>query len=188
MDSVRVIVTGMGRKNAEHSLARAFDQERPAQLLTCGFAGALDPALALNTVLYETTDAGLTTRLAGAGLRASRFHCAPRMAITAAEKAALRRETNADAVEMESGYIHSLCRERGVPCATVRVISDTANEDLPLDFNALTTREMKLDFLRLALAVAGSPRAIPGLLRLRRQTTAAADTLASALERLLRAS
>src|SRR5262249_27593009 len=140
--AVRVLVTGMGRRNTEQTLTAALQESRPAFVLTCGLAGALDPALALNTGLFETTDVALQARLRSAGLRSARFHCADRIAVTATEKTKLRRETGADAVEMESGCIHRLCRQHGVRCATVRVISDTANEDLPLDFNALTTPEL----------------------------------------------
>jgi hypothetical protein len=68
-----------------------------------------------------------------------------------------------------------------VRCATVRVISDIADENLPLDFNALTTPEMTMDFFKLAMAVAKSPGRIPSLLRLQRQTATAAKALAEAL-------
>ncbi len=179
--ALRVIVTGMGRRNTQRTLAAALMESKPALVWTCGLAGGLDPALALNTVLFETADAALAARLSSAGLRPARFHCASRMAVTAAEKGALRRETGADAVEMESGCVHGLCRQHGVRCATVRVISDTADENLPLDFNALTTPEMNMDFGKLALAVAKAPGRIPALLRLQRQTASAAKTLAEAL-------
>ncbi len=184
LSAVRVVVTGMGRANTERALAAALMETNPGLVLTCGFAGGLDPALALNTVLFETKDTALAERLSGAGLRAARFHCASRMAVTAAEKASLRRETGADAVEMESAHVHRLCLERGLPCATVRVISDTADEDMPLDFNRLTTPEMKMHFGRLALAIGKSPTKIAALLRLQRQTAAAARALADALARL----
>lgn len=185
LPSLRVLVTGMGGRNTERALAAEWMRRKPELVVTCGFAGALDPALALNTVLFETADAALLARLDGAGLHPAKFHCAQRMAVTAAEKAALRRETGAAAVEMESAAVHQFCRARGVPCATVRVISDTATEDMPLDFNALTTPEMKIDFVKLALAMARSPTKISGLLRLQRQTAAAAAELAGALGRFL---
>ena len=183
---VRVRVTGMGRKNTERALVPALTDANLARVFTCGFAGGLDPALSLNTVLFETADATLAARLSAAGLRAARFHCASRMAVTAAEKAALRRATGADAVEMESAFIHKLCRERGIPCATVRVISDTAGEDMPLDFNQLITPEMNMHFGKLALAIGKSPGKFGSLLRLQRQTAAAARALADALARLTR--
>ncbi|MFM1768268.1 MAG: 5-methylthioadenosine/S-adenosylhomocysteine nucleosidase [Verrucomicrobiota bacterium] len=182
---VRVVIHGMGPRNAERAVAPLLEEWRPARVLTCGFAGGLDPALNHGAVLFETAEEALAARLRAAGLRAARFHCATRMAVTAAEKASLRATTGACAVEMESAVIHALCRGGSVPCATLRVISDVAGEDLPLDFNALTTPDLRLHAGRLALAIAGAPWKIPALLRLQRRTASAAAVLAASLARVL---
>ena len=86
---------------------------------------------------------------------------------------------------MESEAIHTICRERGIPCATVRVISDTAGEDLPLDFNALAKPDMNLDYGKLAWAIAKSPGKIGALLKLQNKTRFAAVQLADMLSKLL---
>ena len=141
-------------------------------MLTCGFAGGLNPDLKLGEVVFElsTLNSQLSTRLLAAGAKPGTFFCADRIATTVAEKTKLRYETRADAVEMESAAIHAVCAERGIPCATVRVISDTADEDLPLDFNALAKADKSLDFGKLFLAIAKSPGKIGALMELRKKT------------------
>jgi adenosylhomocysteine nucleosidase len=105
--------------------------------------------------------------------------------VTAAQKAQARADTGARAVEMESEVIRQACRAAGIPSATVRVISDLAAEDLPLDFNRLAKPDQSLHPGKLALAILKSPGAVPGLLRLRNNTRLAAETLADVLVRFL---
>ena len=156
-------------------------------MLTCGFAGGLNPDLKLGEIVFElsTHNVQLSTRLLAAGAKPATFFCADRIATTVAEKKKLRDETGADAVEMESAAIHAVCAERGIPCATVRVISDTANEDLPLDFNALTKPDKSLDFGKLFLAIAKSPGKIGALMELQKKTGFAAQQLAAVLEKII---
>jgi adenosylhomocysteine nucleosidase len=180
-EAVSILITGIGRKNSERRLIERLNQLAPRLVLTCGFAGGLDPTLAPGDVLCSTDDAGLRVKLTAAGARRAKFFCAPRIATTREEKQALRRTTGADAVEMESEAIHAVCRARGIPCATVRVISDPAHEDLPLDFNQLSKPDLSLDFGKLLWAVAKSPGKIPGLLRLQRNSSLAAQRLAEVL-------
>ena len=64
-------------------------------------------------------------------------------------------------VEMESEAFEEICRERLLRLATVRVISDAARDDLPLDFNQLSRPDWSLDYGKLAWSVARSPGKIP---------------------------
>ncbi len=176
----------MGRRNASTRFLEALGGVAPERVLTCGFAGALRPEFKIGDVLFdEDYDAGLSKGLLSAGAIPARFHCSVRVAVTAAEKADLFQTTGADAVEMESSVIRSLCKERGIPSATVRVISDTANEDLPLDFNALMTSEQNLSIPKLMGKLITSPRAIPRLMELQRNTRAAARRLGDVLRKSL---
>ena len=185
-DDIRIILVGMGKRNAERAIRAALAQEQPTLVLTCGSAGGLRPELTIGTVVFEAdTETGLEPALLAAGAKRARFHCSDRMAATAAEKRALRQSTGADAVEMESQIIRAVCREQKIPSATVRVILDTAQEDLPLDFNQLLTREQEMCYAKLALALVKSPGKVGSLLRLQKQTQAAAGKLAQVLAALL---
>jgi adenosylhomocysteine nucleosidase len=185
---IGVVLTGIGRKNAEKSLTGYLSANTPKLVLSCGFAGALNPDLKVGDVLFdEDPEAGFAEILRESGASPAKLHCASRVAVTAAEKAQLRRETAADAVEMESGIIRRICHERKIPSATIRVISDAAHEDLPLDFNALMTPDQAISFPRLAAALLKSPGKVPQLLELQRNTRFAAQKLAEVLGQLLRA-
>jgi nucleoside phosphorylase len=180
------LITGIGRGNAERAISSALRNKRPGLVLSCGFAGGLHPAWPCGTVMFSVDEeAGLGTALQQVGARPARFHCAERVAITAAEKRALRAATGADAVEMESEVIRALCRRQQILSATIRVISDAAHEDLPLDFNALMTAEQKLSYGKLAWALVKSPGKIPALLRLQHQTEQAARNLAGTLAQII---
>ncbi len=184
--SVQAWVTGMGRRNAAESIREAVAAVEPECVLTCGFAGGLDPGLSLGAVVFDHDfDSCVEPALTEIGATPARFHCSKRVAITAAEKRELRKSTGADAVEMESSVIRTLCHGWKIPSATIRVISDTAVDDLPLDFNALMTSDERIHFGRLALAIAKSPRKIPQLLAFQRQTITAAKELGRVLNELL---
>ena len=223
-----VLITGIGRKNAEKSVREFLNSCRsrgnetqikgvletphvvsydPNLVLTCGFAGGLNPDLKLGEVVFETetfpsrsrgnetqTKKNLETphvvsynlreKLLAAGAKPAKFFCADRVVTTTVEKKKMRAETGADAVEMESEAIHAVCRERGIPCATVRVISDTASEDLPLDFNQLSRPDWSLDYGKLAWAIAKSPGKISVLLKFQKRCRLAAEQLAVVLEKI----
>ena len=183
--SVSILLTGIGKQNAERAIRAALAESRPSLVLTCGFAGGLEPKLTHGEVVFSTDDSQLKQRLLAAGAREGKIFCADRVAVTAEEKWALWQKTGADAVDMESEIIRNICREQGIPSATVRVISDIAGEDLPLDFNALSKPDQSLDFAKLALAVLMSPGKIPALLRLQKQTSSAAERLAAVLAKVL---
>jgi nucleoside phosphorylase len=176
----------MGRLNAAAALDKALRSNPPELVLTCGFAGGLKPNLSSASILFAADpEACLDSALEKLGASKGSFHCAGRIATTAAEKLALWKTTGADAVEMESGVIRQICQEHNIPSATIRVISDATEVDLPLDFNELLTVRCELAYSRLFWRVVTSPSSIPGLIRLQRQSKAAAKRLGALLAALL---
>jgi len=179
---VQVLITGIGRQNAERTVASALAHTTTGLVLSAGFAGGLRPGLAAGDVVFPGADeAGLVSALIGAGAQPARFHFSHRVLTSATEKRRLREATGADAVEMESYAICALCRERNIPSATVRVILDPAEDDLPLDFNQILTESQRIDIRKLAFALLKSPGKISALLRLRKQGELAAKELARVL-------
>jgi adenosylhomocysteine nucleosidase len=202
---ITILLTGIGHQNAEKSLREFLATNSPKLVLTCGFAGGLNPDLKLGEIVFEIPSSssrresaqtkvgnqsepiyiGCYDKLIASGAKPKIFFCADHIATTAAEKKKLRAETGADVVEMESAAIHEICREQNIPCATIRVISDTANEDLPLDFNALSKPDKNLDFGKVFLAIAKSPGKIPALIQLQKKTKFAAERLAAVLAKII---
>jgi adenosylhomocysteine nucleosidase len=162
---VDTLLTGIGPDQARRTLLARLRDPAPRLLITAGFAGALDPALRSGDLVY--------------------VHCSQEVLITPEAKREARVATAADAVEMESGIIQELCRERRIPCAIVRVISDTADERLPLDFNACVKADGRLLWGALARHCILHPTALAGLLRLRATARSAANRLAGVLLRLI---
>jgi adenosylhomocysteine nucleosidase len=185
LSDVEILITGIGSKNAENSLRQFLAKNLPKLVLTCGFAGGLNPELKSGDVVFMTGYPALEERLVDADAKLANFFSAPRIATTVAEKKQLRAETGADVVEMESGAILAVCREDRIPCAMVRAISDTADEDLPLDFNALSKPDLGLDYGKLALAIAKAPGKIGALMQLHKKTSLAATHLANVLVKII---
>ncbi len=139
-------------------------------LISFGLAGGLDPALAPGALIVPRAvvlggerwdaDPALVAQLGG-----STGHVlvgGGGVLATAAEKAALRRATGADAVDLES----AAAARAGLPFAALRAICDPAERDLPhAALVALDTRG-RIGALHVLAAVLARPAELPALLRL----------------------
>jgi adenosylhomocysteine nucleosidase len=166
-----LIANGPGPKLVERALERKPDVER---ILSVGFCGALDPALRIGDIVVS----GEVPGGSGASFVRGDVVSVDRVAITVREKCDLRAATGAAVVEMESAAVAQRAREWNVPFGCVRVVSDEAGEDLPLDFNRYRDADGRFERTRIALAALGRPFAVlPGLIRLDRNCRRAAERL-----------
>jgi adenosylhomocysteine nucleosidase len=178
----QTLISGMGRVNASHAIHSALERFSPRKVFTCGFAGGLNPKLQLGNIVFEEDyPTPAADQLQKLGAIPGKFYCHKRVAVTADEKCKLFLQTGADAVEMESSVIRTICRNRGVPCTTIRVILDTAHANLPLDFNALMTSDETISLPKLIFTLIKSPRKIPELIRFQKETVVAAQRLGELL-------
>jgi hypothetical protein len=178
----RLVVPGMGPRRTREAAREILDSDKPDLLLTCGYAGALNPALQLGNILAQEDVHPLYQSLLRHGAKAGKFLCSPRVLVTAAEKQAAWKQTGLDAVEMESSIWRECCQAH-FPVITLRVISDTANQDLPLDFNALMTADHQMRWGRLVWKIFTTPGSIGRLIAFQKETKRAAQELGSLLHR-----
>ena len=183
---VQILVTGMGSENAQKSISLALNTIKPDLVITSGFAGGLDPELMPETnVYFAPTDFPLTRRFIKAGAQAATIASVPKVICFSNEKHALWKKTGIQVTDMESDAIHQVCQSFHVPCATLRVISDAANEDLPLDFNQVMDQNHQISIPRLFLALIKYPHSLPRLIRFHRRIQSAAKKLGCCLHSIL---
>ena len=180
--TLRLFISGMGSQCTRDAWDNALEDSRGEKtgcVLTCGFAGALDPALQVGDILCQRN-----SLFPPLGFPEGDFFCSEQVILRAVEKERLYRESGCRAVEMESGILHELCQREGIACATLRVISDSAHEDLPLDFCALSKPDGTISIPALAGELILHPGKIPALIRLGKNTRLAARNLSASLSRL----
>lgn len=130
---VEIVHTGMGRNSAARQMEDFLESRRPSLLIAAGFGGGLDPALRVGDVFIGAnySDEAILRSLGG------KFHTGTLVTTdevveTREAKADLARREAAACVDMETAEIFRHCRLRQVPMLSVRAISDTAGEDLPV--------------------------------------------------------
>lgn len=172
-DCWRLIANGPGTGLVEKALNNRMDV---SGIVSTGFCGALDPSLRVGDIAI---DSGATLpRKYRAAARVVKILSTDRVAATSGEKLALREKTGAGAVEMEAAAVARKAAAWGVPFYSIRAVSDTAAEDMPLDFNRYRDGEGRFSRSRITLAALARPfTAIPALLRLNRHCHMAAESL-----------
>jgi adenosylhomocysteine nucleosidase len=156
-----LVANGPGARLVELALPRKMNVDG---IISTGFCGALDPALSVGDVIPSGPGRHLVS--------------IDRVAVTAREKKDLWEKTGAAGVDMESGALSAIAASWGVPFRAIRAVSDTASDDMPVDFNLYRDSEGRFSRSRIALAAMARPfTAVPGLLRLDRNCRLAADSL-----------
>jgi adenosylhomocysteine nucleosidase len=99
---------------------------------------------------------------------------------SASEKRRFAHSTGAIGLDMESAALAAEAQRAQVPFVIIRTASDLLDEDLPLDFNLFLRPTA---WLKGVGALLGNPSSVMGLLRLRRQSQAAAKNLTAFFRR-----
>ncbi|MEP6960967.1 MAG: hypothetical protein ABI995_02755 [Acidobacteriota bacterium] len=174
-----LIANGPGPRLVNLALDRDFPKRwNVQQVISTGFCGALDPHLKIGDIVVS----GAPLPSAAGPYRHGEIWSIDEVAVTAVEKGQLRNKTGASVVEMEFAAVQAKAREWGLPCRAIRVVSDTAAEDLPLNFNDYRDADGRFQFSRIAFSGLASPfRVLPALLRLDRNSKEASEKLGAFL-------
>ena len=164
-----LVANGPGLRCVEEVLRQKMDV---SGIINTGFCGALDPSLRVGDIVVWG-DVPCASRFARGNISSS-----DHVVATAEEKRQLREKTGAIAAEMEAGAVKKIAGEWGVPFYCIRAVSDTANEDMPLDFNLYRDSAGRFSLPKIAMAAMSRPfTRIPALRRLEANCNVASESL-----------
>ena len=174
-----MVANGPGPKLAKAAVDAVKANQKMDALISIGFCGGLQPSLSACDIFVATEVNGVATALAPSSSRpfkTGKLLSIDRVASTATEKAALAK--NADAVEMEAGGVAARAKHYNVPFYAVRVVTDTCDEDFPVDFNRMRSPDGRFSRARIVAAALRRPiTVIPELMKLNKRTKRAAQAL-----------
>lgn len=101
----------------------------------------------------------------------------------ATSKRRLYVETNAHAIDLESGAVAKVASANGLPFLVVRAICDSAERDLPPAASVALDSKGNIGLVGVLLSVLRHPGQIPGLLALARDAARARRALIQLVER-----
>jgi len=192
---VAVVLSGVGRKAARLGAEMLIAGHRPSWLLSAGFAGGLDPALARNDlvipdqvvdpegnrVVIDTTLFDLPETVRSRG----RLLTVDRIIASSAEKAELRHKYQADFIDMETSGLALLARDRLLRFLSVRVISDDSSAELPPEIASLLAHTGSYRVGAALRALWQRPSTLKDFWTLHARALESADRLASCIRRLI---
>jgi adenosylhomocysteine nucleosidase len=175
---------GPGPDLSGRAVEVAKEHEELEGLVSTGFCGGLDPALQLGDIFVATEV--LTPHLGSmlpllpaypaGSARTGKLLSLDRVVSTVREKAELRK-TGAQAVEMEAAAVANRAQDWSIPFYAIRVVTDTAAQSFPLDFNGMRDAQGRFSRAKILGAAFRRPAVFPELLRLNRTCKVAAQAL-----------
>jgi len=190
--TVDFVITGMGASNATR-VADSLISKAYSFCIISGFAGALKSSVKLGNIVAsekvqhhasrqtEICDPDLLAHASENGAtRIATLLTTDHVVNTATEKN--RLSELAEAVDMESFAILHVANKNKVPCAVVRVISDSFDRDMPAELDTIVDPQGHVKIADVVRYVAKHPLTVPALMRLGRDSKTAAEALAHFLE------
>jgi adenosylhomocysteine nucleosidase len=189
-----LVRSGMGRDRARRALAEITGKYDLECVISIGYAGALDPVLQVGdlvaadqVVYYETLKSySLDGELLGTmpEVRRGTLLTVDRVAATPQEKKNLREKYSAVAVDMETSALAEEAEARHLPFASVRAITDTANQEL-IDCSHLVAEDGDVSKLKAGWHILTHPGDLKGMIELGQHAKIATANLTAFLRKCM---
>lgn len=180
---------GVTGERAAAALEMRLRTVKPHIIVHAGFGGGLQPQLEVGAFVVgvNRSDSQLVRILrCHSWIRFGDLVTSDDIVETQTGKSSLGETTGALAVDCESEYIQKLCALHQIPLLSIRCISDTSREDLPVSPEILINPGTgKPDPVLLARFLALHPKKIPGMLELIRNARFAQRCLANGISQIL---
>jgi adenosylhomocysteine nucleosidase len=134
---VFTVIGGIGMASAQRAAQALLAAHKPEALFSVGFAGSLAKGLKAGDFVIEGRAAGLDLAALGLGrsgikIRVGRVASSKEVLETPQKKRIFHEQTGAAAVDMEWEGVKIACLRTGLLHAAVKIISDAADEQIPL--------------------------------------------------------
>ena len=141
--NILLTITGIGQEKAKRAVQNTLGFS-PDLVISTGFAGALKEGIGAGDLVLDSSrsdprTSGILSALSekyAITVHRGAFFSQDKTLFTREEKMRGGENNGAIAVEMESRGIHDLCREKKIPFCSLRAVSDTLDQDLPLSVGA----------------------------------------------------
>jgi adenosylhomocysteine nucleosidase len=150
-------------------------------LISFGLAGGLNPELPAGTIIIPAMvneyicDPGLVAWLGGVTHR--KIFAGDEIVITIEQKSTLFTQTQADAIDLESGAVAAEAAQAKIPFAVLRAIADPATRTLPPAALIALNAGGEIRIGPILASLARNPRQLPALLALARDAAKARKAL-----------
>lgn len=141
-----------------------------AALISFGLAGGLNPELAAGTIIVpaRVNDYSCNSDLLAwlGGCTHQKAYAGDEIAVTTEQKSTLFVNTQADAIDLESGAVAAVAAQANIPFAVLRAIADPATQALPPAALIALNAGGQIKVLPILLSLLQNPLQVPVLIAL----------------------
>ena len=179
-DRAVLVCGGIGPVAARRAAEAVISLYSPSEIVSVGFAGALDPYLKTGDAfvpgrVVDAGDSSVSDTGAGPGILVSFASVA-----SARQKESLAKAYGAQAVDMEAASVGRAAQAHGLPFTAMKAVSDEHDFEMPGMGRFI--RDGQFRTTRFVAWTAAQPWLWPVVIRLARNTNRAARTLCSWLQ------